>query len=216
MTSKDPYSAISKSLPLLDHMHRFLLPGISRDMAAFMKEKGVKRVLDVACGTGYTVCALHRKGIRVDGVDMSREMLLLASQKAGDCFFVRGDGMNLPFKAGAFDAALVSLALHEMSPSTREAVWSEMKRAVRPGGLLFILDFAKLPGKRSLFSRAVARVILAVEKSTLKFDPDHWHNSLHFQAQGALPGWLAAAGDEPARTWSYLGGNLVLAVSFNV
>ena len=216
MTAKDPYSAIKKSLPLLDHMHRFLLPGISRDMAAFMKQEGIKRVLDVACGTGYTVCALHRQGIKVDGVDMSKEMLLLAAQKAGDCFFVRGDGRTLPFTTGTYDAALVSLALHEMSPTIRTAVWSEMKRAVRPAGLLFVLDFAKLPGRRSLYSKAVARVILSVEKSTLKFDPDHWHNSMQFQERGGLPGWLAKAGDEPARTWGYLGGNMILTAMFNV
>jgi len=68
---------------------------------------------------------------------------------------------------------------------------------------------------RSLFSRAVARVILSVERSTLKFDPDHWHNSEQFQKQGGLPGWLAKVGNEPARTWDYLGGNLVLAVVKN-
>ena len=215
MTSKDPYSAIKGSLPLLDHMHRFLLPGISRDMAAIMEQKGVKRVLDVACGTGYTVCALHRRGIKVDGVDLSREMLLLAAQKAGDCLFVQGNGMNLPFKTGAFDGALVSLALHEVFPFTREAIWSELKRVVRSQGILFILDFARLPGKQTLYSKAIARAILRVERSTLKFDPDHWHNSMQFQGEGGLISWLGKTGDKAAETRSYLGGNLILVAIEN-
>jgi len=215
MKKTDPYSAIRKSLPLLDHMHRFLLPRISRDMAAFMKKGGVKRVLDVACGTGYTVCRLRRAGFGIVGVDLSPEMLLLASQKAGDCGFVRADGSSLPFAESSFDGALTSLALHEMFPATRDLVWCEMKRVVRPGGLLFVLDFARLPGTRRLYSKAVAWTILSVERSTLRFDPDHWHNSMQFQELGGLAGWLAGAGDEPARIWTYLGGNLVLAVVRN-
>jgi len=215
MTKPDPYSAIRKSLPLLDHMHRFLLPRISRDMTEYMKESGARRVLDVACGTGYTVCRLRRAGFGVVGVDLSKEMLLLASQKAGECGFVRGDGTHLPFEKASFEGALTSLALHEMFPGTRDLVWAEMKRVVRPGGPLFILDFARLPGKRTLYSKAVAGAILSVERSTLKFDPDHWHNSMQFQGLGGLTGWLAEAGDEPARTWSYLGGNLVLAMVEN-
>ena len=161
MTVKDPYSAIKGSLPLLDHMHRFLLPGISRDMAAIMRRKGMVRVLDVACGTGYTACALRRKGFKVTGVDLSPEMLLLAAQKASDCRFVRGDGTTLPFANGAFDGAIISLALHEMFLVVREMVWSEMKRVVRPGGGLFILDFAGLPARRNLYSKAAASAILA-------------------------------------------------------
>jgi ubiquinone/menaquinone biosynthesis C-methylase UbiE len=212
MTLKDPYSAIKGTLPLLDLMHRFLLPWVSRDMAALMKHYGVNRVLDVACGTGYTVCELHRNGIGIVGVDLSAEMLSVAALKTGGCGFVRADGTSLPFPKGSFDGAIVSLALHEMFPATREAVWSEMKRVVKPGGRLFVLDFARLPGQRSLYSRVVARAILKVERSTLKFDPDHWHNSMLFQEEGGLTGWLEKAGDEPARTRAYLGGNLVLAV----
>ena len=216
MAARDPYSAIRRSLPLLDYMHRFLLPGISRDIAALMGQAGGNRVLDVGCGTGYTVCSLHRRGFEMIGVDLSPEMLSVAAQKAGGCSFVLGDGTSLPFADGIFDGALVSLALHEVFPSAREAIWSEMKRVVRPAGLLFILDFARLPAKQTLYSKAIARAILQVERSTLKFDPDHWHNSMQFQEEGGLNRWLASTGDEPARTRGYLGGNLVLAAVFNV
>ena len=212
MTLKDPYSAIKGTLPLLDLMHRFLLPWVSRDMAALMKQYGINRVLDVACGTGYTVCELHRNGIGIVGVDLSAEMLSVAALKAGGCGFVRADGTSLPFAKGSFDGAIVSLALHEMFPATREAVWSEMKRVVKPGGRLFVLDFARLPGQRSLYSRVVARAILKVERSTLKFDPDHWHNSMRFQEEGGLIGLLEKVGCKDVETRTYLGGNLILAV----
>ena len=215
MPVNDPYGALKSTLPLLDLMHRFLLPRISRDMAAFMKQNAVERALDVACGTGYTVCKLHRKGIRIIGVDLSPSMLSVASQKAGGCGFVRGDGISLPFANGAFDGAVISLALHEIFPLTREAVWSEMKRVVRPEGYIFVLDFGRLPGKRTLYSRAAARAILSVEKATLKFDPDHWYNSVNFQESGGVTGWLSRIGSEIAETRAYLGGNIILAVVKN-
>jgi len=214
MTVNDPYGTLKNTLPLLDLMHRFLLPRISRDMADLMKRGRLKRVLDVACGTGYTVCELRKRGINTVGVDLSPGMLSMASRKAGDCGFVLGDGTNLPFSE-SFDGAVISLALHEVSPTVRETVWSEMKRVVRPGGLLFVVDFAKMPGKRTLYSKLVTRFILAIEKATLKFDPDHWYNSMNFQEIGGLPEWLAKDGDEPVETRDYAGGNLVLAVVTN-
>jgi ubiquinone/menaquinone biosynthesis C-methylase UbiE len=215
MPSSDPYGTLKNTLPLLDLMHRFLLPRVSRDMEALMKRASLKRVLDVACGTGYTVCELRKRGIETVGVDLSPGMLSVASRKAGDCGFVLGDGTNLPFSSAAFDGAVVGLALHEVFPATREAVWLEMKRVVKPGGLLFILDFAKMPGKRSLYSRLVTRFILKIEKATLKFDPDHWHNSMGFQDAGGLLGWLGKAGEEAAESRVYAGGNLVLAAVAN-
>ena len=211
-TANDPYGAMGRTLPLLDLMHRLLLPRITRDMGLLMGSGGVKRVLDVACGTGYMVCSLHRKGIGVVGVDLSPGMLSFAAQKTGACGFVRANGTKLPFEKGSFDGAIISLALHEMFPVTRESVWMEMRRVVRPGGLLFVLDFAKLPGRRNLYSKAVARFILSVEKSTLKFDPDHWHNSMDFQQRDGLTGWLGQVGDEVVETRTYLGGNLILAI----
>ena len=214
MTVNDPYGTLKNTLPLLDLMHRFLLPRISRDMADLMKRGRLKRILDVACGTGYTVCELRKRGINTVGVDLSPGMLSVASQKAGGCGFVLGDGTNLPFST-SFDGAVISLALHEVSPSVREAVWSEMKRVVRPGGLLFVVDFAKMPGKRTLYSKLVTRFILAIERATLKFDPDHWYNSMNFQEVGGLSGWLAKDGDELVEARVYAGGNLVLAVVTN-
>ena len=215
MTSNDPYGTLKDTLPLLDLMHRFLLPRISRDMAALMKGGNLNSVHDVACGTGFTVCELRKRGINTVGVDLSPGMLSVASQKAGGCGFVLGDGTSLPFLDASFDGAVISLALHEVSSDTRQAVWLEMKRVVRPGGLIFVMDFTKMPGKGTLYSKLVTRIILAIEKATLRFDPDHWHNSMGFQKAGGLPGWIAGAGEESVEVRDYAGGNLVLAVLEN-
>ena len=212
MSSKDHYGTLKNVLPLLDLMHRFLLPRVTRDMVSIMRQSGVRRVLDVACGTGYTVCRLHRSGIGVVGIDLSPAMLAAASRKTGSCGFVRGDASAMPFREKSFDGAVISLAVHEISPPLRDRIWTEIKRVVKPEGRLFVLDFARLPARRSLYSKAVAQAILAIEKATLKFDPDHWRNSMDFQSTGGLEGWLEQTGSEILVTHGYLGGNIMLAI----
>jgi|GEM_PF-6251240 len=215
MAVNDPYGSLKHTLPLLDLMHRHLLPGVSRDLAAIMKDRGIRRVLDVACGTGFIACRLRKRGINAVGVDLSPGMISVAAKKAGDCAFVLGDGGSLPFSEGSFDGAVITLALHEVDGATRNAVWSEMKRVVRPGGFLFALDFARMPARRTIYSRLVAWFIMAIEKATLKFDPDHWHNSMAFQGFGGILGWLGKNGSVIVETREYAGGNLVLAVLEN-
>jgi len=215
MARNDPYGSLKRTLPLLDLMHRYLLPRVSRDMAAIMKGCGIERILDVACGTGFIVCRLRKEGIRAVGLDLSAGMLFVAARKTGPCGFVLGDGTMLPFPDSSFDGALITLAIHEVGQATRDAVWSEMLRVVRPGGLLFVMDFGKFPARPSLYSKMAAGFILSIEKATLRFDPDHWHNSMAFQDLGGVRGWLERNGSEVVETREYAGGNLVLAAVEN-
>ena len=46
-----------------------------------------RTVVDLACGTGSVTAILARKGLQVIGVDMSEEMLTVASQKVGEAGF---------------------------------------------------------------------------------------------------------------------------------
>ena len=51
-----------------------------------LKKEGLKprTAVDLACGTGSVTAILARKGLQVIGVDMSKEMLTVAQQKAAD------------------------------------------------------------------------------------------------------------------------------------
>lgn len=84
------------------------------------------RVLDVGCGTGWLGAALGDQAWRVSGVDRSLRMLARA---AGRFPVVRGEAERLPFRDGAFDAAMVSAVLDFVPDPTR--VLREARRVAR-------------------------------------------------------------------------------------
>ena len=52
-----------------------------------------------------------------------------------------GDAARLPYPDHTFDLVLAATVLHEMSPQVRTAALSEMKRVLRPGGRILLIDF---------------------------------------------------------------------------
>lgn len=115
-------------------------------------------VLDVGCGTGSLAIAAKRqvgpKGA-VCGVDASPEMLARArakSRKAGlEIDFRQAPAQALPFPDAQFDVVLNTLMLHHLPRASREQCVAEMKRVLRPGGRLVIVEFAS-PAGRHRFS----------------------------------------------------------------
>jgi SAM-dependent methyltransferase len=91
------------------------------------------RALDLACGTGRLSAALDRPGFRVVGLDVSPEMLRVARGR-GPAPMVQGDGFRLPFRDGAFDAAVALRLLFHFADVGM--LLGEMARVVRPGGAL--------------------------------------------------------------------------------
>ena len=98
-----------------------------------------EQALDVCCGTGDIAIALAdgKAGLRVTGLDFSPAMLAVAKEKGEgrpDLHWVQGDAMQLPFPDGTFGAVCISFGLRN-TPDYRR-VLREMKRVVRPGGIL--------------------------------------------------------------------------------
>ena len=97
-----------------------------------------ERWLDVGCGNGaFTELIVDRCApASVHGIDPSEAQIAYArSRPAGrTATFQVGDAMALPFGAGAFDVAVMALVIFFV-PDPAKAV-GEMKRAVRPGGVV--------------------------------------------------------------------------------
>jgi ubiquinone/menaquinone biosynthesis C-methylase UbiE len=91
--------------------------------------------LDVCCGTGAGMLVLRPlcQG-RITGVDFSVGMLAQARSAHPDATWVRANVLALPF-AEAFDLAVSLGALGHFLPTERPALFEEVYRALRPGGL---------------------------------------------------------------------------------
>lgn len=91
-------------------------------------------LVDVGCGTGTVIETLEKsfKGF-VLCLDISRAMLSRAAQKSRRAFMVRASMEKLPLSRGAVDFYVSSLAIH--ISSSKGAVFSEMARVLKPGGV---------------------------------------------------------------------------------
>jgi ubiquinone/menaquinone biosynthesis C-methylase UbiE len=98
-------------------------------------------VLEVAIGTGRNL-PFYPEGIRLTGVDFSAAMLELARRQAdqlGRQVDLRlGDAQALDLADASFDTVVCTLSLCAI-PDERRAV-AEMRRVLRPGGRLLLLD----------------------------------------------------------------------------
>ncbi|MEV4316167.1 class I SAM-dependent methyltransferase [Actinocrispum sp. NPDC049592] len=98
-------------------------------------------VLEVAVGTGLNL-AHYPPEARVTGIDFSPAMLELARKRAAelgrDVVLMRADVQALPFADGSFDTVVCTLGMCGF-PDERVAI-AEMRRVLRPGGRLLLLD----------------------------------------------------------------------------
>lgn len=138
--------------PAYDTMNRLMTFGIDR----FWRRKAVKltaavsprRILDVATGTGDFAIALAREidGCKIDGVDLSEQMLSIGQRKAEKAAlstrltFSKGDCLALPYPDGAFDAVTVAFGVRNFEDLHRG--YAEMARVLAPGGQLCVVELS--------------------------------------------------------------------------
>jgi ubiquinone/menaquinone biosynthesis C-methylase UbiE len=67
-------------------------------------------VLDIGCGAGQTLVALHPLGFAC-GIDVDADALLLGQRLARDLLFVRSTAEALPFRDGSFDVVIARFSL---------------------------------------------------------------------------------------------------------
>lgn len=107
-------------------------------------------VLDLATGSGDVAFALADglpPEVRITGMDFCEPMLEEAVKKAdghprwAEIVFRPGDGLALPAPDQSFDAVTISFGLRNMAD--RDKCLREMRRVLRPGGRLFVLEFSQ-------------------------------------------------------------------------
>lgn len=110
-------------------------------------------ILDVCCGTGDLALLLAKQNekAKITGIDFSNNMLKIAEKrkrKRGlhNVKFIQGDAMQLPFMDDTFDCAVISFGLRNVTDYKK--VLLEMKRVIRPEGMLYCLDSSYPENKR--------------------------------------------------------------------
>jgi SAM-dependent methyltransferase len=93
------------------------------------------RVLDLGCGTGYTLTRLPST-VRAVGLDYSETALGLSSRRDSGASLVRADATRLPFRAGSFDAVLALDVLEHLDADGRAA--AEIRRILKPSGVAIV------------------------------------------------------------------------------
>lgn len=112
-----------------------------RKVARIVKAWNPARVLDVATGTGDLALEIQDKcpQAEVTGSDFCAEMLAHATRR-GLARTLVADAMALPFKDAEFDVVTVAFGLRNMV--NYAGAIKEMRRVMKPGGHLLVLDFS--------------------------------------------------------------------------
>ena len=140
--------------PVYDAMNRIMTAGLDqrwrRETARAVVRPG-DAVLDACCGTSDLAVAAARAGGRVTGLDFSERMLERARRKEPSIEWVEGDLLALPFSDGSFDAATVGFGVRNVEDLERAL--GELRRVLRPGGRVAILEITQPRGALAPFYR---------------------------------------------------------------
>ena len=136
------------SLPLYDPLVKLLGGDAARrrllDQAAILPGH---RVLDIGCGTGTLITLVKRLHPDADvvGLDPDPAALDRAKHKARRAGITvqldRGFADELPYTEQSFDRVLSSFMFHHLETDKKEQTLREVRRVLKPGGSLYLLDF---------------------------------------------------------------------------
>ncbi|MGB3802088.1 MAG: bifunctional demethylmenaquinone methyltransferase/2-methoxy-6-polyprenyl-1,4-benzoquinol methylase UbiE [Lewinella sp.] len=140
--------------PTYDLLNRGTSLGVDtlwrKKLIAELDEDRHQLVLDVATGTAdVAIQTILRTGAKhVTGVDLSEGMLAYGRKKVTAAGLEdrikleQGDSENLPYADESFDAVTVAFGVRNFE--NLEKGLSEMRRVLKPGGKLVILEFSRI------------------------------------------------------------------------
>lgn len=97
------------------------------------------KVLDVGCGSGYSVNYLSEKGFDATGIDSSEEMINLGKERYKDINIKVMDANNLDFPNNYFDLILFECSLSVMKNS--EKILEDCRKLLKKNGIILLSDF---------------------------------------------------------------------------
>lgn len=135
-------------LPFYDVITR--LSGSDRARQALLDQADLRpgqHVLDIGCGTGTLAILVKRRYPRIEivGLDPDPKALARAKRKArrAGVFpqFDQGFSDALAYSVASFDHVLSSFMFHHLEKDTKQRTLQEIRRVLKPGGQLHLVDF---------------------------------------------------------------------------
>lgn len=111
-------------------------------LSSIAKQDGVKRFLDVGCGTGQLVLQVAGKGIEAVGIDFAKDMIAHCEsnrEAAGvAATFLHASFFDLPLQADRFDVISALGFIEYISPEQLEEFLGRCFALLRGGGVLLV------------------------------------------------------------------------------
>ena len=136
-----------------DFLNRFLSAGIDirwrKKALKQLAEKKPQTILDVATGTADLAIMASNilKPVKITGIDISNGMLNIGREKItalnlqNTIELLNGDSEAISFPDNSFDAVMVAFGVRNFQDLQKGL--SEIRRVLKPGGKLMVLEFSK-------------------------------------------------------------------------
>lgn len=106
------------------------------DFVRLCEREGLASVVEVGCGAGRDGAVLAASGLAYTGLDLSDASVALCRELGLDAH--QGSALDLPFADDEFDAGWTMSTLMHLPGDDLTAALAELKRVIRPGGILEI------------------------------------------------------------------------------
>jgi ubiquinone/menaquinone biosynthesis C-methylase UbiE len=143
-------------LPLYDpFLWLFRADASKRPLIEQAQIKSGFRVLDIGCGTGTMAVLIKRLHPAADvvGIDPDPDALAVCKRKtsrAGLAIeFDRGFADHMPYADASFDRVFSSFMFHHLTSGEKSATLAEIRRVLKAGASLHLLDFVRAHGTHS-------------------------------------------------------------------
>jgi len=139
--------------------------------------------LDIGCGSGAFARFLAQRATHVLALDLSPEMIRVAQDRSADCpntTYQVADVLAWDWPAGRFDCVASIATFHHLP---MEPMLAAIKAALKPGGVLIILDLYEAQGSRESYDAGLA-IIGSLALRLL-------HNGRIRESEAARQAWAA-------------------------
>ncbi|HHP7229711.1 MAG TPA: class I SAM-dependent methyltransferase [Xenococcaceae cyanobacterium] len=148
----------------------------------------ITKILDIGCSVGVSTLALHHyyqakqtTAIETTGLDLSPYMLTVAQVKdiKQEIKWVHQNAEDPKFAADSFDLVTLQFVAHELPRNATQAIFQEVFRILRPGGIIAITD----NNPASTVIQNLPPVLFTLMKSTEPWSDDYYTFALETALQ---------------------------------